>query len=77
MNAVDEASEPWGIKVTRHEIKNIEPPQSIKAAMEKQMRAEREKREAIEIYDKILKIAPHDTATLEMLSLIRAGKDLK
>ena len=36
-----------------------------------------EKREAIEIYDKISKIAPHDTATLEMLSLIRAGKDLK
>lgn len=45
--SVDEASDPWGIKVTRYEIKNIEPPQSIRDAMEKQMRAEREKREAI------------------------------
>ncbi len=58
VSAVDEASEPWGIKVTRHEIKNIEPPQSIKAAMEKQMRAEREKREAIALSegDKFAKI---------------------
>lgn len=47
--AVDEASDPWGIKVTRYEIKNIEPPQSIRDAMEKQMRAEREKRETIAI----------------------------
>jgi len=45
--AVDEASDPWGIKVTRYEIKNIEPPPSIRDAMEKQMRAEREKREKI------------------------------
>jgi regulator of protease activity HflC (stomatin/prohibitin superfamily) len=45
--SVDEASDPWGIKVTRYEIKNIEPPPSIRDAMEKQMRAEREKREAI------------------------------
>ncbi len=45
--AVDEASDPWGIKVTRYEIKNIEPPASIRDAMEKQMRAEREKRENI------------------------------
>ena len=45
--AVDEASDPWGIKVTRYEIKNIDPPQSIRDAMEKQMRAEREKREKI------------------------------
>lgn len=42
--AVDKASDPWGIKVTRYEVKNILPPQSIKDAMEKQMRAEREKR---------------------------------
>ncbi|NIM12205.1 MAG: paraslipin [Candidatus Aminicenantes bacterium] len=47
VSAVDEASDPWGIKVTRYEIKNIEPPQTIRDAMEKQMRAEREKREAI------------------------------
>jgi regulator of protease activity HflC (stomatin/prohibitin superfamily) len=45
--AVDKASEPWGIKITRHEIKNIVPPASIKDAMEKQMRAEREKRALI------------------------------
>jgi regulator of protease activity HflC (stomatin/prohibitin superfamily) len=45
--AVDEASDPWGIKVTRYEIKNIDPPQTIRDAMEKQMRAEREKREVI------------------------------
>lgn len=45
--AVDKASEPWGVKVTRYEVKNIYPPQSIKDAMEKQMRAEREKRAVI------------------------------
>ncbi|MEA1987113.1 MAG: stomatin-like protein [Candidatus Marinimicrobia bacterium] len=44
---VDKASDPWGIKVTRYEIKNIVPPQSIKDAMEKQMRATREKRALI------------------------------
>jgi regulator of protease activity HflC (stomatin/prohibitin superfamily) len=44
---VDKASEPWGVKVTRYEVKNISPPQSIKDAMEKQMRAEREKRAVI------------------------------
>lgn len=47
VTAVDKASEPWGLKVTRHEIKNIVPPMSIKDAMEKQMRAEREKRALI------------------------------
>ena len=45
--AVDKASDPWGIKVTRYEIKNITPPQTIRDAMEKQMRAEREKRAMI------------------------------
>ena len=44
MNEVDKASEAWGVKVLRYEIKNITPPQDILAAMEKQMRAEREKR---------------------------------
>jgi len=47
VDAVDKASEPWGVKVTRYEVKNIIPPQSIKDAMEKQMRAEREKRAVI------------------------------
>ena len=44
---VDKATEPWGVKVLRYEIKNITPPQDILSAMEKQMRAEREKRAAI------------------------------
>ena len=47
VEAVDKASDPWGVKVTRYEVKNILPPQSIKDAMEKQMRAEREKRATI------------------------------
>ncbi len=47
VQSIDEASDPWGIKVTRYEIRNIEPPPSIRDAMEKQMRAEREKREKI------------------------------
>jgi regulator of protease activity HflC (stomatin/prohibitin superfamily) len=47
VSAVDKAAIPWGMKVTRYEIKNIVPPASIKDAMEKQMRAEREKRALI------------------------------
>jgi len=47
VEAVDRASGPWGIKVSRYEVKNISPPQSIRDAMEKQMRAEREKRALI------------------------------
>lgn len=47
VNELDKASEPWGIKVLRYEIKNITPPADILAAMEKQMRAEREKRAVI------------------------------
>ncbi|MDO4501083.1 MAG: SPFH domain-containing protein [Erysipelotrichaceae bacterium] len=46
-NILDEATDKWGIKVTRVEVKNITPPVSIQEAMEKQMKAEREKREAI------------------------------
>lgn len=44
---LDEATDPWGIKVNRVEVKNIIPPEDIQEAMEKQMRAERERREAI------------------------------
>ena len=44
---LDEATDPWGIKVNRVEVKNILPPRDIQDAMEKQMRAERERREAI------------------------------
>lgn len=44
---LDEATDPWGIKVNRVEVKNIIPPEDIQNAMEKQMRAERERRESI------------------------------
>lgn len=44
---LDEATDPWGIKINRVEVKNITPPRDIQTAMEKQMRAERERREAI------------------------------
>jgi regulator of protease activity HflC (stomatin/prohibitin superfamily) len=47
VSEVDKASEAWGVKVLRYEIKNITPPQDVLAAMEKQMRAEREKRAVI------------------------------
>jgi len=44
---LDKASDPWGVKVLRYEIKNINPPKDVISAMEKQMRAEREKRAVI------------------------------
>jgi regulator of protease activity HflC (stomatin/prohibitin superfamily) len=47
VSELDKASEPWGVKVLRYEIKNIIPPGDVLAAMEKQMRAEREKRAVI------------------------------
>ena len=47
VSELDKASEPWGVKVLRYEIKNITPPRDVLAAMEKQMRAEREKRAVI------------------------------
>jgi regulator of protease activity HflC (stomatin/prohibitin superfamily) len=47
VNELDKASDPWGVKVLRYEIKNINPPHDVLSAMEKQMRAEREKRAVI------------------------------
>ncbi|MEO0415035.1 MAG: stomatin-like protein [Verrucomicrobiota bacterium] len=47
IEALDKASEPWGLKITRYEIANITPPPSVRDALEKQMRAERERRAVI------------------------------
>ena len=47
IHALDKASEPWGLKITRYAIANIKPPQSVQDALEKQMRAERERRSQI------------------------------
>lgn len=47
VNAVDKASEPWGVKILRYEIKDIIPPASVRDALEKQMRAERERRAVV------------------------------
>jgi len=47
VSELDKATEPWGVKVLRYEIKNINPPHDVLSAMEKQMRAEREKRAVI------------------------------
>lgn len=47
VNNINEAAEPWGVQVLRYEIKDIEPPRSVLEAMERQMKAEREKRAAI------------------------------
>jgi regulator of protease activity HflC (stomatin/prohibitin superfamily) len=47
VSEVDKATAPWGVKVLRYEIKNINPPHDVLSAMEKQMRAEREKRAVI------------------------------
>ncbi|ULA62663.1 MAG: Putative stomatin/prohibitin-family membrane protease subunit YbbK [Nitrospira sp.] len=47
VNELDKASDPWGVKVLRYELKNITPPKDVLNAMEKQMRAEREKRAVI------------------------------
>jgi regulator of protease activity HflC (stomatin/prohibitin superfamily) len=47
IKALDKASEPWGLKITRYEIANITPPRSVQDALEKQMRAERERRAQI------------------------------
>lgn len=47
IEALDKAADPWGIKITRYEIANIDPPQTVRDALEKQMRAERERRAVV------------------------------
>jgi regulator of protease activity HflC (stomatin/prohibitin superfamily) len=70
---LDKASEAWGVKVLRYEIKNIEPPQDVLAAMEKQMRAEREKR-AVILTSEGQRDAAINTAEGEKQQVIKASE---
>ena len=70
---LDKASESWGVKVLRYEIKNIEPPADIIAAMEKQMRAEREKR-AVVLQSEGQRDAAINTAEGEKQQVIKASE---
>ena len=70
---LDKASEPWGIKVLRYEIKNITPPQDVLAAMEKQMRAEREKR-AVILQSEGVRDAAINTAEGQKQQVIKASE---
>jgi regulator of protease activity HflC (stomatin/prohibitin superfamily) len=76
VSELDKASEPWGIKVLRYEIKNITPPQDILAAMEKQMRAEREKR-AVILTSEGARDAAINTAEGEKQQVIKASEATK
>jgi regulator of protease activity HflC (stomatin/prohibitin superfamily) len=76
VNELDKASEPWGIKVLRYEIKNITPPQDVLAAMEKQMRAEREKR-AVILTSEGSRDAAINTAEGEKQQVIKASEAKK
>src|SRR5262245_43483758 len=70
---LDKASEPWGVKVLRYEIKNIQPPHDVLAAMEKQMRAEREKR-AVILSSEGQRDAAINTAEGEKQQVIKASE---
>jgi regulator of protease activity HflC (stomatin/prohibitin superfamily) len=70
---LDNASEAWGVKVLRYEIKNIQPPQDVLAAMEKQMRAEREKR-AVILTSEGQRDAAINTAEGEKQQVIKASE---
>ena len=73
---LDKATEPWGIKVLRYEIKNITPPKDVLAAMEKQMRAEREKR-AVILNSEGVRDAAINTAEGEKQQVIKASEASK
>lgn len=73
---LDKASEPWGVKVLRYEIKSINPPQDILSAMEKQMRAEREKRATI-LNSEADRDANINTAEGEKQKVIKASEARK
>ncbi len=76
VSEVDKASEPWGVKVLRYEIKNITPPADILAAMEKQMRAEREKRSVI-LTSEGVRDAAVNTAEGEKQKAIKASEAVR
>ncbi len=78
-SVLDEATNPWGIRVNRVELKSIDPPGSIQEAMEKQMRAERDKRAAIlnaegDKEAKILRAQGDAEATRQVFAAIHDGK---
>jgi regulator of protease activity HflC (stomatin/prohibitin superfamily) len=73
---LDKASEPWGVKVLRYEIKNITPPADVLAAMEKQMRAEREKR-ALILTSEGQRDAAINTAEGEKQQVIKASEAVR
>jgi regulator of protease activity HflC (stomatin/prohibitin superfamily) len=76
VSEVDKASEPWGVKVLRYEIKNINPPKDIVSAMEKQMRAEREKRSVI-LTSEGVRDAAINTAEGEKQKAIKASEAVR
>ncbi|HET9886428.1 MAG TPA: stomatin-like protein, partial [bacterium] len=76
VSELDKASEPWGVKVLRYEIKNITPPADVLAAMEKQMRAEREKR-AVILTSEGSRDAAINTAEGEKQQVIKASEASK
>ncbi|MBM3724206.1 MAG: paraslipin [Acidobacteria bacterium] len=73
VSELDKATEPWGIKVLRYEIKNITPPKDVLAAMEKQMRAEREKRATI-LHSEGVRDAAINTAEGDKQQVIKASE---
>jgi regulator of protease activity HflC (stomatin/prohibitin superfamily) len=76
VSELDKATEPWGVKVLRYEIKSISPPQDILAAMEKQMRAEREKRATI-LNSEAVREAAINTAEGEKQKVIKGSEASK
>ncbi|HYB99652.1 MAG TPA: stomatin-like protein [Candidatus Limnocylindrales bacterium] len=76
VSELDKATESWGVKVMRYEIKNITPPQDILAAMEKQMRAEREKRATI-LHSEGVRDAAINTAEGEKQQIIKNSEARK